>query len=124
MSASMDAVQAREPLRAERSHGNSRTGTPVGGMVVERLVWLLAILGVSGALVGLLTDGGAGRHVTDTVRGAPVTLYGEGLYAFDTWLVGAGNRGQDAAILLIEVPVLLLVLRWSRKKGPAAEVVM
>ena len=59
-----------------------------------------------------------------TARGATVTLYGEGLYAADTWLIGAGNRGQDLAMLIFELPVLLLVLRWYRRGSPVAPVVL
>jgi hypothetical protein len=61
-----------------------------------------------------------GRQTVTTARGAVVILYGEGLYAAETWLIGIGNRGQDAAMLLVEVPILLLVLRWYRRGGRVA----
>jgi hypothetical protein len=51
-------------------------------------------------------------------------LYGEGLYAADTWLIGAGSRGQDLAMLIFELPVLLLVLRWYRRGSPVAPAVL
>ena len=82
---------------------------------VGRLGYPLAALAVVGAAIGLLAGGGAGRAVVETARGAEVTLYGHGLYAADTWLVGAGNRGQDVVVLLVEVPALLLALRWHRR---------
>ena len=69
-------------------------------------------------------SGGPGRHTVITARGAAVTLYGEGLYAADTWLLGVGNRGQDAAMLLVEVPMLLLALRWYRGGGRVAPAVL
>jgi hypothetical protein len=47
-------------------------------------------------------------------------LYGEGLYAADTWLIGAGNRGQDLAMLIFELPALLLVLHWYRRGSTIA----
>ena len=87
---------------------------------VTVLVSILAALAVTGSLVGLVAGDGPGRHTVTTARGATVTLYGEGLYAADTWLVGIGNRGQDGAILLVEVPILLLALRWYRRGGRAA----
>jgi hypothetical protein len=79
---------------------------------VSRLSWLLAALSAFAALAGVLTDGGGGRRVVETVRGTAVTLYGQGLYEFDTFLVGSGNRGQDLVILLVEVPALILCIRW------------
>jgi hypothetical protein len=84
------------------------------------LAGLLTALAAASSLVGLLASGGPGRQTVTTARGAVVTLYGEGLYAADTWLIGIGNRGQDAAMLLVELPILLLVLRWYRRGGPVA----
>jgi len=91
---------------------------------VSRLCWSLAVLSAVAALAGLLTEGGAGRRVVETTRGAAVTLYGQGLYEFDTALVGAGNRGQDLVILLVEVPALLLCVRWYRRGSLAASLVL
>jgi hypothetical protein len=84
----------------------------------------LAALAAISSLIGLLATGGPGRQVVQTARGATVTLYGEGLYAADTWLIGAGNRGQDLAMLIFELPVLLLVLRWYRRGSPVAPAVL
>jgi hypothetical protein len=90
---------------------------------VTVLASLLAALAVASSFVGLVASGGPGRETVTTARGAEVTLYGEGLYAADTWLVGAGNRGQDIVIMLVEVPILLLALRWYRRGGHAASAV-
>ena len=84
------------------------------------LVSILAALAMVSSIVGLTVSGGPGRHTVVTARGATVTLYGEGLYAADTWMIGIGNRGQDGAILLVEVPILLLALRWYRRGGRVA----
>jgi hypothetical protein len=92
--------------------------------LVQRLVYVLAVLAAAGAAAGVVVGGGPGRHETETARGAAVTLYGEGLYAADTWLIGAGTRGQDLALLLFEVPVLLLVLHRYRRGGPVAAAVL
>ena len=87
---------------------------------LETAAYLLAALAAVGAAAGLLTGGGPGPHGVETLRGATVTLYGEGLYRYDTWLVGAGNRGQDLVVLLVEVPLLLAAVRWHRRGGPVA----
>jgi hypothetical protein len=87
---------------------------------VSVLISLLAVLAVVSSTVGLIASGGAGRQAVSTARGAVVTLYGEGLYAADALLIGIGNRGQDAAIVLIEVPILLVVLGWYRRGGRVA----
>jgi hypothetical protein len=88
--------------------------------LVTVLCGILAVLAATSSLIGLVVTGGPGRHVVTTARGGSVTVYGQGIYAADSWLIGAGNRGQDVAILLVEVPLLLLSLRWYRRGGPVA----
>jgi hypothetical protein len=92
--------------------------------LLPALTGALAALAATSSFIGLLAAGGPGRQLVQTTRGATVTLYGEGLYAADTWLIGAGNRGQDLAMLIFELPVLLLVLRWYRRGSPAASAVL
>jgi hypothetical protein len=75
---------------------------------------ILAALALVSSVIGLLDEGGPGRQVVRTYRGAEVILYGEGLYAADAWLQGSGNRGQDLAIVLVEFRCC-----WSRSGGTA-----
>lgn len=84
----------------------------------------LAALEVVAALAGALAGADGGTRTVTTTRGAEVVLLGDGLYAWDTWLVGAGNRGQDLVMLLVEVPVLLLVLSRWRYGGPLLPAVL
>jgi hypothetical protein len=81
---------------------------------------ILAALALVSSVIGLLDEGGPGRQVVRTYRGAEVILYGEGLYAADAWLQRSGNRGQDLAIVLVEVPLLLVAVWWYRKRGTVA----
>jgi hypothetical protein len=93
---------------------------PATDRALTRMVLVLAALSSAAAATGFLMGGGEGRRVVETIRGVPVTLYGDGLYELDTWLVGVGSRGQDLVILLVEVPALLLALRWHRSGHPLA----
>jgi hypothetical protein len=95
---------------------------PIGSVTL--LCGILALLAVISSLIGLLVMGGAGPQMVTTARGASVIICGEGIYAADSWLLGAGNRGQDVAILLVEVPFLLLTLWWYRRGGTVAAVAM
>lgn len=97
---------------------------PSGPRAVTRIAGLLAVVATTSAVAGILTGGGPGRHAVETTRGVVVTVYGAGLYAADTWLVGAGNRGQDVVVLAVEVPILLLALRWYRRGGAVEAAVM
>ena len=81
---------------------------------VVRLTGLIAVLLVIVHLAGLFLGGGNGSSTFTTLHGQQVTLYGHGLYQFDTLLVGSGFQGQDAAMMLLGVPLLLVALEWYR----------
>jgi hypothetical protein len=42
-----------------------------------------------------------------TLRGGQVTIWGQGLYRYDTAFYAAGNRGTDAVMLCLGVPLLI-----------------
>lgn len=99
----------------------------VRGTVAPALTVLCALLAVGAgvaATVGLLSGGGPGQYAVTSIRGDDVTLYGTGLYRYDTFLIGAGNRGQDAATLFVEVPLLLGALVLSRRGGLRARILL
>lgn len=77
-------------------------------------VLALAALASVASAIGLFAGGGPGPHPVETLRGGTADLYGTGLYRWDTWLIGAGNRGTDAVVLILELPLLLAALAWAR----------
>lgn len=73
------------------------------------LAFLIAMLAIFAASVGLFSNAEGAPRAFSTLRGQTVQLYGRGLYRHDTVLMGAGFRGVDAVTLLIGVPLLM----WS-----------
>jgi hypothetical protein len=106
--------QQRTARRELQGRGSTLAVQP-GRRSVSVLTLVIAVLSSVAALAGVLTAGGPGTHEVSSLRGAPVTLYGEGLFAFDTWLLGVGNRGQDLIVLLVEIPLLLAALAAYRR---------
>ena len=88
------------------------------------LCGILGLLAVISSLIGLLVTGGPGRQIVTTARGVTVIIYGKGVDAADSWLLETGSRGQDVAMLLMEVPFLLLTLWWYRRGGTVAAVAL
>lgn len=84
--------------------------------VTRAVTWLSALVLTGAAIaagVGAFVGGGSGRFDVMSIHGQAVQLYGRGLYAHDTVLVGVGNRGTDVAVLLFEIPLLLFaVVSW------------
>jgi hypothetical protein len=92
-------------------------------MTAPAMRWSPAVAGLSALVAALAAisagaglfwrDGGAPFTVT-TTRGGSVTLFGDGVYRYDTLFGGAANRGTDAVTLGIGIPLLVLaiVLYW------------
>lgn len=73
------------------------------------LLLLIIPLGLAAALAGLLWTGSPPPALEVTsVRGEAVTLYGEGVYRYNSLMLGAGFPPQDAVLVLA-----LAVLGWS-----------
>lgn len=69
----------------------------------------VAALGASVATVVTLlgSDEGA-SHAYTTVRGETVEIFGQGLYRYDSLLVGSGNLGVDLVTLVLAVPLVVV----------------
>lgn len=84
-----------------------------------RLSGVLALLAAVAAAVGLLWSGGEAPAAVTSVRGERVSLFGEGLYRFDSVFRAAGNRASDLVTLALALP-LLLVARRAYRSGSLA----
>lgn len=83
--------------------------------VVTALSWLIAALAAPAAATGLFWRTGDGPVPFTTVRGEVVELYGRGLYRHDTLFAAGGAQGNDAIMLLLGVPLLLLSTALYRR---------
>ena len=83
--------------------------------VVTWLVPAITVLAIGAAAGGLFSSGVASTRSVTSLRGDEVELYGRGLYEHDTLFIGAGNRGTDATVLLVGVPLLLVATALHRR---------
>jgi len=104
--------------------GQTETPVVVPSLIVVRLTVVLAVVVAVAAAVGLFADGGQDAHTVLTVRGQSIQLYGTGLYRYDSWLIGVGNRGADAVTLFLELPVLLAALLGYRRRSLRSSIVL
>jgi hypothetical protein len=74
------------------------------------------------AAIGLFWSESSSPYSYVTHRGESVEIYNQGLYKYDSLLVGSGNRGTDAAILGICIPLLLLAVNLYLKGKNKAKV--
>ncbi|MBD3224812.1 MAG: hypothetical protein GF313_08790 [Caldithrix sp.] len=89
--------------------------------ILNILVPIIIIGATIAAASGLFYSTDGFRFSFMTIRGREVQILGSGLYRFDTVFFGAGFRGQDAVVLFLGVPLLLvtwLVYRNGSQAGP------
>lgn len=95
--------------------------------VVVRLALLTAVLVAAMAVAGFVASvdrpDDAARAV-ESVRGVDVTLYGAGLYEYDTQFIGAGNRATDVVMVVLGLPLLGLGIARYRRGSPAGALLL
>jgi len=78
-------------------------------------VWLL----LASSSIAIVCDDGGRPFSASTARGGPVELYGgAGPYRWDTLGKAVLFKGYDWANLFVAVPLLLMAVRWSRRRQP------
>jgi hypothetical protein len=78
--------------------------------IVVLLATMVALLGGIAAGIGFFRNKAAVPRSFQTIRGDKVSLYGAGLYRFDSLFFGAGYKGQDAVVLFLGVPLLIITI--------------
>jgi hypothetical protein len=59
--------------------------------------------------VGIFSNEGNGQHNITSIHGEKVTIYGKGVYKNDSVSLVAQGKAQDAVIVIIGIPMLLIV---------------
>ncbi len=84
----------------------------------------IIILALVAAGIGLFYDDGGEPYTTLNHLGEEVEIYGKGLYANDSILIGAANQGTDAIVLLVGIPLLVFSLYLIAKDERRGSVLM
>ncbi len=79
------------------------------------LSFLIVVLALIAASLGLFWQDGGNSFSFTTLRGDIVLIAGKGLYRYDTTLMAMGFKAGDAVTLILGVPALLFsLLRYQR----------
>ncbi len=85
-------------------------------IILSIVILICAIISASG---GLFWDDGGSTYFLENVNGETVELFGNGLYATESLFKAPINKGTDAIILFVVVPIFLittLLLKKDNKK--------
>lgn len=83
--------------------------------LVTGLTWVIGPLAAVCAAAGLWWRTAGEAMPFTTVRGERVELYGRGLYQYDTLFAAGGAHGNDAVVLLVGLPLLLITTMRARQ---------
>jgi hypothetical protein len=92
--------------------------------IVIKLTYPILLLALLAAGTGLFWERPGHPSEITTLRGETVQLFGRGLYRYDTVSYAVQAIGQDAATLLIGIPLLLLGLLLARKGSLRGELLL
>lgn len=81
------------------------------------IVCLIAVLAVLTALIGVLSNGGPGEYLFETITGMQVRIYGIGVYQTDSVGVAVQGIAQDFITLVMGVPLLIFSLILTLKNS-------
>ncbi len=82
------------------------------------LVWLaslIVVLALIATSVGLFYQDGGTSFSFTSLRGETIQMYGQGLYHYDSSLIGTGFNVQDTITLVLGVPLLVLSILLYRR---------
>jgi hypothetical protein len=79
------------------------------------LVPVLILAALLVTCTGLFSQGGPGPFTVTSLHGKEVQLYGQGIYAFDSYFRAPITRGTDAVTLFAALPLLILAFLKYRK---------
>jgi hypothetical protein len=88
--------------------------------IVVWLSWLIAVLALVAAGIGLFYQDGGSSYAFTTVHGQSVQIYGQGLYRYDKPITAVGYRTGDAVTLVLALPLLIisiLLYRHAQLRG-------
>ena len=78
--------------------------------IVIWLSWLVAVLALVAAGIGLFYHDAGSSYSFTTLHGQSVLIYGQGLYRYDIPIVAVGFRAADAITLVLALPLLIISL--------------
>ncbi len=85
------------------------------------LAMVIAVLAIISSSIGLFLKTEGETFVFETLRGESVKIFGKGIYKYDSIFLASAFQGQDAVIIFLGVPLLIVSLvsymrkslRWS-----------
>lgn len=77
----------------------------------------IIVLSAAASITGIFSGDGPGKHVFTSIYGEQITVYGKGLYRFDSVSMAAQAVAQDIVTLCLGIPLLAFSVIWAGKNS-------
>jgi len=92
--------------------------------MINILSLVVAISAAIAAAIGLFWSDSGSSFSFSTLRGQTARIYGQGIYRYDTLFFGAGFKGQDAVVLSLGVPLLIIAVILTRRGSVGGQLLL
>ncbi|MGF7400980.1 hypothetical protein PQ744_11345 [Thermoanaerobacterium thermosaccharolyticum] len=82
--------------------------------ILKILSSIVALLALITSSVGLFWNNGGKAFYVNNIYGNSVQMYGNGLYAYDTYFKAPIQKGTDLVTLFLAIPLLLYLILFSK----------
>jgi len=115
----LESYQAAHPGFVSQPYSTEMTiiievNSVKSSIAINILTLVVAVSAAFAAAVGLFWRDGGSLFSFSTLRDQTVQIFGRGIYRYDTLFFGAGFKVQDAVVLFIGVPLLIIALLRSQ----------
>lgn len=92
--------------------------------MINILSLIVAISAAIAAAIGLFWTDGGSSYSFSTLRGQTARIYGQGIYQYDTLFFGAGFKGQDAVVLFLGVPLIIIAVTLTQRGSVGGQLLL
>ena len=82
---------------------------------ISLLVLCIVVLSLAASFYGVFSNQGQGKYEFNSLHSKTITIYGKGLYQYDSVSLAAQAIAQDIVTMVLSVPLLIISLHLSRK---------
>lgn len=82
---------------------------------INLLALCIAVLALAASAYGVFSEQGQGTYQVQSLHGETISLYGKGLYRYDSVSMASQAISQDIVTMILGVPLLLISFYLSRK---------
>jgi hypothetical protein len=75
---------------------------------INLLVLCILVLSLAASVYGVFSNKGHGKYEFNSLHGETITIYGKGLYQYDSISMASQAIAQDIVTMILGIPLLII----------------